>query len=133
MEPDDHGDPAGDASPDWAPPDPSSERSLTELPYHEMIATYEDRLAEQRRSSIEAGRRKAGAAGAALAGAMVAVSEIYEGPKRDNGAVVTEASGEPDDLDRDGLDLSVGSTDVTAPPLARLDPVGDAKRKPPQL
>ncbi len=75
----------------------------------------EERLAARRLSSIEAGRRKGGAAGAAMAGAMLALQEIYEGPKDEIVAEV-EASGEPGDIDRDGIDVRVGDVDVWAPP-----------------
>lgn len=95
------------------------------------VAAYEERLAEARLSAIEAGRRKGGVAGAAMAGAMLAVAEIYEGPRKDAAPVTVEASGDPHDVDRDGIDLSVGETGVAAPALERLDPVvGDARKRP---
>lgn len=92
---------------------------------------YAERLAEQRRSAIEAGRRRGGVAGAAMAGAMLAVAEIYEGPRKDDAPVTVEASGDPDDVDRDGIDVRIGEVDVAAPPLDRLDPVvGDQRKRP---
>ena len=91
--------------------------------YEEYLARHEERLAEQRMSSIEAGRRKAGVAGAAMAGAMLVVQEIYEGPRKDDKPVTVEASSDPDDVDSDGIDLTVGDVDVSAPPLPTLDPV----------
>jgi hypothetical protein len=94
---------------------------------------YEERLAEARRSAIEAGRRKGGVAGAAMAGAMIAVAEIYEGPKKDDAPVTVEASGDPHDVDRDGIDVQIGEVDVAAPALERLDPVAGDQRKRPQL
>jgi hypothetical protein len=89
----------------------------------EFMAAYEERLAAQRASSIAAGRRKAGVAGAAMAGAMIAVAEIYEGPRSDDKPVTVEASSDPDDIDRDGIDVRVGEVDVEAPALERMDPV----------
>ena len=94
---------------------------------------YEERLAELRRSAIEAGRRKGGVAGAAMAGAMLAVAEIYEGPRKDDAPVTVEASGDPHDVDRDGIDVDVGDVGVAAPALERLDPVVGDQRKRPQL
>jgi len=83
------------------------------------------------RSMIEHGRRIGGAAGAALAGAMIAVRDIYEGPKRDSGQVVVDAPSEPHDVDRDGVELTaeeIGGPDAVAmpaqprrPPLARTN------------
>ncbi len=99
----------------------------------EYILQQEERLAEQRASAIAAGRRKGGAAGAAMAGAMLAVAEIYEGPPKEDAPVTVEASSDPHDVDADGVEVTVGEVDVAAPPLERLDPVGGDDRKRPQL
>ena len=56
------------------------------------------------RSMIAHGRRIGGVPGAIVAGAMIAVRDIYEGPKRDDGSVVVDAPSEPHDVDRDGVD-----------------------------
>lgn len=97
------------------------------------IAAAEQEVLERRRAAIEAGRRKGGLAGAALAGAMAVVSEIVEGPKKDDAPVVVEASSDPHDLDRDGLSVDVGDVTVDAPALDRLDPVSErtGTRRPP--
>lgn len=89
----------------------------------EFVTRHEERLAEQRASAIEAGRRKGGAAGAAMAGAMLAVAEIYEGPPKEDAPVTVEASSDPHDIDRDGVDVTVGEVGVSAPALERLDPL----------
>lgn len=106
-------------------PDDASVRA-----HEQMLRDHEDRLAEQRSSAIEAGRRKGGVAGAAMAGAMMAVAEIYEGPPKEDAPVTVEASSDPTDIDRDGVDVSVGEVDVSAPALQRIDPVGDDRRRP---
>ena len=93
------------------------------------IAGYEEQLAERRANAIAAGRRKGGIAGAAMAGAMLAVSDIIEGPKKDDAPVTVEASGDPLDLDKDGFGATVGDVDVEAPPLERLDPVTTRKHR----
>ena len=105
----------------------------TDAAYAQMVADHEQRLAEQRVSALAAGRRKAGVAGAAMAGAMLAVAEIYEGPPKEDAPVTVEASSDPTDLDKDGVDVTVGDVDVSAPPLERLDPVVDGRRKRPQV
>jgi hypothetical protein len=87
------------------------------------ISSRDRRIAEARASSIEAGRRKGGVAGAAMAGAMLALRDIYEGPTKEEIPIEVEASGEPHDLDRDGVDLSVDGVGVNAPPLERKDPL----------
>ena len=74
----------------------------------------DEALADRRVSSIEAGRRKGGVMGAAMAGAMLAIQEIYEGPPKDDGAIEIEAPGEPGDIDEDGILVNVGGVDVEA-------------------
>ena len=96
----------------------------------EFMRAYEERLAEQRASSIAAGRRKAGVAGAAMAGAMLAINEIIEGPPKEDAPVTVEASSDPHDLDTDGFEATVDGTDVSAPPLKRIDPVVDNRKRP---
>lgn len=79
----------------------------------------EEAAATRRRSSIEAGRRKAGLLGAAAAGAMLGLRDIYEGPPKDDEiVVVSEASGEPEDIDLDGISGTVDDVDFWAPPPA---------------
>jgi hypothetical protein len=76
-----------------------------------------ERAATLRLTTIEAGRRKGGIAGAAMAGAMLAVQEIYEGPPLDTDIVeVAESPNEPGDIDTDGIEVTVGGVDVWAPP-----------------
>ncbi len=74
----------------------------------------DEALAGRRSSTIEAGRRKGGVMGAAMAGAMLALQEIYEGPKKDDMVAVSESPDEPGDIDKDGILLSVGNVDVEA-------------------
>ena len=109
---------------------PERAEALDEAVYQEYLGAYEERLAQQRASSIEAGRRKGGAAGAAMAGAMLAVADIVEGPKKDDKPVTVEASSDPNDIDRDGIDVQVGDVGVAAPALERLDPVVDDRKRP---
>jgi hypothetical protein len=82
----------------------------------DAIAADEEALAERRASAIAAGRRKGGVAGAAMAGAMLALKDIYEGPPREEVVATVESPGEPGDIDRDGIEVSVGDVDVWAPP-----------------
>jgi hypothetical protein len=76
----------------------------------------EEVLAERRRAAIAAGRRKGGVAGAAMAGAMFALQEIYEGPKRDEMIAVSESPDEPGDIDKDGIMMTIGDVDVESNP-----------------
>ena len=102
-------------------------RQLDDIPVAEIES--EEGAAARRNSAIEAGRRKGGAAGAAMAGAMLAIGEIYEGPKKEDAPIVVEASGEPGDIDEDGIEVSVDDTNVWAPPPApRDDPPDNGAR-----
>ncbi len=77
----------------------------------------EEAVAARRRSMIEAGRRKGGLLGAATAGAMIGLRDIYEGPpKEDDIVIVSEAPGEPEDIDVDGITGRVADVDFWAPP-----------------
>ncbi len=125
-----------DSDPDADQPaavDPSTDTDRSAAAHAEMMAAYEARLADQRRSAIEAGRRKGGVIGAGMAGAMLAVAEIYEGPPKEDAPVTVEASSDPTDIDKDGVEVTVGDVDVASPALERLDPVVSKTRKPPQI
>ncbi len=77
----------------------------------------EEAAARQRRSMIEAGRRKGGVLGAAAAGAMMGLRDVFEGPpKEDEIVIVSEAPGEPEDIDVDGISGRVDDVDFWAPP-----------------
>jgi hypothetical protein len=80
----------------------------------EWQRTEDEALADRRVASIEAGRRKGGVMGAAMAGAMLAIQEIYEGPQKDDMVAVSESPDEPGDIDKDGILVQVGDVDVEA-------------------
>ena len=81
-----------------------------------------DREIAKRLSMIEAGRRKGGILGAAAAGAMIGLRDVYEGPPKEDTIVeIAESPGEPGDIDVDGIEVSVGGVDVWAPPPPRRD------------
>jgi hypothetical protein len=62
-----------------------------------------------------------------MAGAMLAVADIIEGPPKEDAPVTVEASSDPHDLEKDGFGATVDGVDVEAPPLERLDPVTNRK------
>jgi hypothetical protein len=89
----------------------------------------EERAARLKLAAIEAGRRKGGLVGAAMAGSMLALQEIYEGPPHDADIVeVAESPDEPGDIDKDGIMMTVGDVDVWAPPPAGSDGTDDVGR-----
>lgn len=77
----------------------------------------EERAAAVRLSMIAAGRRKGGVLGAAAAGAMIGLRDVYEGPpKQDDIVIVSEVPGDPEDIDVDGITGRVADIDFWAPP-----------------
>lgn len=77
----------------------------------------EELAAARRLSMIAAGRRKGGVLGAAAAGAMLGLRDVYEGPRTDDDIViVSEAPGDPEDIDIDGITGRVADVDFWAPP-----------------
>jgi hypothetical protein len=98
----------------------------------EIEALREADKADRDRSSVEQGRRIGGLPGAMMAGAMIALRDIYEGPKRDDGQVVVDAPSEPHDVDEDGVELTAqeigGDDDVSIPPQPRIEPVVSRRR-----
>ena len=85
------------------------------------------------RSMIAHGRRIGGVPGAIVAGAMIAIRDIYEGPKRDDGSVVVDAPSDPHDVDRDGVrfraDEIGGPDDVAVPAQPRREPISPPRRR----
>lgn len=95
--------------------DDRQQGSDEELPVGRLAE--EERAAQQRLSMIEAGRRKGGVLGAAAAGAMLGIRDVYEGPpKEDDIVIVSEAPGDPEDIDVDGITGRVADVDFWAPP-----------------
>jgi len=91
----------------------------------------EERAAARRRSSIEAGRRKGGVLGAAAAGALLGLRDIYEGPPKDDDIViVSEAPGDPGDIDTDGITGTVEDVDFWAPPPGPPAHESDTRNQP---
>ncbi len=82
----------------------------------------------------ERGRKIGGAGGAALAGMMVAMRDIYERAPQDQGAVVVDSPSEPLDAHRDGMkfgaDVVDGDNDVAIEAQDRRDPVARRTTRP---
>jgi hypothetical protein len=81
------------------------------------------------RAAMESGRRRGGAAGAMLAGAMVAMRDILEEKPKQEIPIEVEAAGEPHDVDRDGVQLAVGEVEVSAPALERIEPLAPPPKR----
>lgn len=109
---------------DLPEPDPVADVDPTDALAREVFAGIdvakieaEEAAAARRLSMIEAGRRKGGVLGAAAAGAMIGLRDVYEGPpKEDDIVIVSEAPGDPEDIDVDGITGRVADVDFWAPP-----------------
>lgn len=116
----DFGGPSGSRRPGPGEPlgsDEADRRALADLGVDVDQVEAEERVAARRLSSIEAGRRMGGVFGAAAAGAMLGLRDIYEGPPKDDDIVaVSEAPGDPGDIDTEGISGSVADVDYWAPP-----------------
>lgn len=111
-----------DVGPDPVAFDPDTLAELSPDPTALAAIEAEEALAARRRSAIEAGRRKGGIAGAAMAGVMLGLRDIYEGPpKEDDIVIVAEAPGDPEDIDTDGISGRVDDIDYWAPPPPGID------------
>ena len=97
---------------DGLDPDGSARDVLPDPGIDVDAITSEELAARRRVSAIDAGRRKGGTVGAAMAGAMIALSEIYEGPKRDEIVAVSESPDEPTDIDTDGIRVDIGDVSI---------------------
>ncbi len=100
------------------------------------LATEADVIARARherdRSMVEQGRRIAGMPGAIMAGAMIALRDIYEAPRDEKVVATAEAPSEPVDLDADGVHLPAAeiasADDVHVPAQPRRAPIVPRRR-----
>jgi hypothetical protein len=110
-----------------------AEDDVTGLSRDEAELLRDAAKAERYQTMRERGRQIGGVPGAIVAGLMVALRDIYEAPKRDNGDVVVDAPSEPHDVDRDGMVFTAtdigGSDDVTIGALAPRPPVVAGRRR----
>lgn len=84
------------------------------------------------RAIIASARRRAGTAGAVAAAIGVAIQRVLEPQKRHEAAEIQVLPSEPEDLDADGIELTVddigGLHDVGVPPMPRR-PVVEGRRR----
>ena len=82
----------------------------------EDAARLEAHNAEVRESLVARAHRKHGMAGAILAGGMLAIDQVLGRKPKEQPAAVSEFSGEPTDIDKDGIAIPIDeSTTVISP------------------
>ena len=90
--------------------------TASELAAEPLVDVVDD-LADDRPAAIRRARRIGGLPGAVLAGALMGLKDVLDPPK-DKQAVVVEASSEPHDIDKDGIDMEIGGDRrAVSPPL----------------
>jgi len=77
-------------------------------------------------------RERGGLPAVALAGALMGMREVLEGPPKDPAPVVVQANSDPVDLESDGVRLTVDGSSVEAPPLAPYTPRPPSVRRRPR-
>ena len=124
---DEAGDQGADAVADGGDDDAEARRRAAAIAEAERRLLGEANVAARDQAMRERGRRIGGAAGAALAGAMIAIRDVYEGPPKDEGSVVVDSPTEPEDVDRDGVALAAeevgGAHDIAVPAQPRRAPI----------
>lgn len=107
--------------------------AVNEPEFDEAALMSDAYLAERNRSMRERGRQIGGVPGAMVAGLMIALRDIYESPKRDNGAVEVDSPSETHDVDRDGVDLDAADigadAGVTIAAQSRRPPIETPTRR----
>ncbi len=104
--------------------------------YEEYEATEDDVITREHiardRSMVRQGRRLAGTPGAMMAGAMIALRDIYEPPRDERIVATAESPTEPVDVDREGVQLPAaeveGVDDLEVPAQPRRAPLVARRR-----
>ncbi len=86
------------------------------------IARLEARNAEARESMVARAHRKHGLAGAIVAGGMLAIDQVLGRRPKEQPAAVSEFSGEPTDIDKDGIQIPLDDNTTVISPAPHLRP-----------
>lgn len=85
-------------------------------------ARLEARNAEARESMVARAHRKHGLAGAIVAGGMLAIDQVLGRRPKEQPAAVSEFSGEPTDIDKDGIQIPLDENTTVISPAPHLRP-----------
>ena len=86
------------------------------------VARLEARNAEARESMVARAHRKHGLAGAIVAGGMLAIDQVLGRRPKEQPAAVSEFSGEPTDIDKDGIKIPLDESTTVVSPAPHLRP-----------
>ena len=96
-----------------------------------MTSPDEDPQYDQESAMIKRAAQRYGTVGAMLAGGMVVFDKLLGRKPKEEAAVVIEASGEPGNIDTDGINFVLhDNTSVTSPPpMARVRAKRQVRRR----
>lgn len=90
--------------------------------FDEDAARLEARNAAMRESMVARAHRKHGLAGAIVAGGMLAIDQVLGRRPKEQPAAVSEFSGEPIDIDKDGIKIPIDESTTVVSPAPHLRP-----------
>jgi hypothetical protein len=88
----------------------------------EDAARLEAHNAEARDNMVARAHRKHGLAGAIVAGGMLAIDQVLGRRPKEQPAAVSEFSGEPTDIDKDGIQIPLDENTLVVSPAPHLRP-----------
>jgi len=95
--------------------------------YREILM--DDRITDSERAMMERAKARHGSLGAMVFSGMLGLDKILGRKPKDEGAVVWEASGEPEDIDADGISIALDDeTQVVSHPNSQREPRRIRKR-----
>ncbi|MBM3731079.1 MAG: hypothetical protein FJW44_09715 [Actinobacteria bacterium] len=86
------------------------------------VARLEAHNAQARESMVARAHRKHGLAGAIVAGGMLAIDQVLGRRPKEQPAAVSEFSGEPTDIDKDGMRIPLDDNTTVISPAPHLRP-----------
>ena len=89
----------------------------------------DDPITDSERAMMERAKARHGSLGAMVFSGMLGLDKILGRKPKDEGAVVWEASGEPEDIDADGISIALDDeTQVVSHPNSQREPRRIRKR-----
>jgi hypothetical protein len=89
-----------------------------------------DPITQAERAMMERAKARHGSLGAMVFSGMLGLEKILGRKPKDEGAVIWEASGEPEDIDADGISIDIeDGTQVVSHPNSQREPRRIRKRR----
>ncbi|CAB4539812.1 unannotated protein [freshwater metagenome] len=95
--------------------------------YREIVM--DDRITDSERAMMERAKARHGSLGAMVFSGMLGLEKLLGREPKEEGAVIWEASGEPEDIDADGISIDINDeTQVVSHPNSQREPRRIRKR-----